>query len=986
MSDTALLRNNNLSFRNSGADQAVITATASKLTLTGVASALCTISGVANPLLAQDAATKDYVDAVAEGHYWKDAVQVATTTSGVLATSFAAGQVVDGYTLVAGDRILIKDQVVQTENGIYVVNAVGAPTRADDMAVGSDASGASMFVESGTANSDSAWVCTNNKGSGIVGTDNLVFVIFSRSGGIAAGNNGEFQYNNNGSLAGITTLTTNGTNVSLDGGNFGVGDSDSINIGDANDLSLTHDGTNSAITSTTGDLVIDNTNATGSTVARLGTDTSAVDFQVQNDSGVAQFTVDGSGQTTVAGNLDANGGIDLPDNQAVTLGDGADFSMQHDGAATVLQNDTGNLVIDNTAATSSTIFRTGTDTSATSVQVQNDSADTLLQVSGDGSTAVNLNTGASFTVNDSGDVAEFTVAESGQVDVAGNMDVTGGVDIDADNAALTVGAGADFQIVHDGTDTTATSATGDLIIDNTNATGSTVARLGTNTDATSFQVQSNDTSAVMTVEGDGNVTMTGDLTVQGRVAETTTISTINTAGNVTYSATQMFSGIITRDPNGASRTDTTATAAQIVAEMNNPVVGSSFHFTLDNSADADETVTILTGLGVTIEGSSSVDQGGHRTYNVVVTNVTLLSEAVTMYDLGDNLGGNATPGGAASTIQFNNGGTLDGVGTLTSNGTNLSMNGGNMDFGDNDTLSFGDSADLSIVHNATDSVITSTTGQFRIDNTNVVGATVMMLGTDTAATSFQVQNDTGSAVMTVDASGQADFTGNMDVTGGVDIDADSAALTIGASQDISMIHDGTNSSLTSTTGNFTLDNTAATGSTIMMLGTDTAATSFQVQNNSGTASLTMGGDGTGTFSGRVDIDDVTQSTSSTTGALVVDGGVGIAKDVFCAGSMTAIDFQATSDRNLKTEIAELVDPLEQLDGINAYSYKFNFIENDHLRYGVMAQELEENGLAHMVSTDPSGAKRVDYNNLVSLLIGSVKELKEQVVSLQTPKV
>lgn len=978
---TALLSNNNLAFKNSGADQAKLTAGASVITFTGVGAANVTLSGIANPALSQDAATKDYVDNVAQGHYWKDAVQAATTTSGTLATSFAAGQVVDGYTLVAGDRILIKDQVNGVENGIYVVNAVGAPTRADDMEAGSDAAGSSMFVESGTSNSDSAWVCTNNKGSGVVGTDSLVFVIFSRSGGIAAGNNGEFQYNNNGSLAGITTLTTNGTNVSLDGGNFSVGDSDAINVGDANDLSLSHSGTDSAITSTTGDLVIDNTNATGSTIARLGTDTSAVDFQVQNDSGVAQFTVDGSGQTTVAGNMDANGGIDIPDNQALTVGDGADFSVLHDGAATVLQNDTGNLVIDNTAATSSTILRTGTDTSATSVQVQNDSGSALLQVSGDGATAVNLGSGASFTVNDSGAAAEFTVAESGQVDVAGNMDVTGGVDIDADNAALTIGAGADFSVSHDGTNTTATSATGDLIIDNTNATGATVARLGTNTDATSFQVQSNDTTAVMTVEGDGNVTVTGDMTVQGRVAETTTLTTINTAGNVTYSAAQMFSGIITRDPNGASRTDTTATAAQIVAEMNNPVVGSSFHFTLDNSADAEETVTILTGSGVTIEGSASVDQGGHRTYNVVVTNATASSEAVTMYDLGDNLGGNATPGGATGTMQFNNGGTLDGLGTLTTDGTNLSLDGGSMDFGDNDSLSFGDSSDLSIVHNATDSVITSTTGQFRIDNTNAVGATVMMLGTDTSATSFQVQNDSGSAVMTVDASGQADFSGNMDVTGGVDIDADNAALTIGASQDISIIHDGTGSSLTSITGDFTLDNTAATGATIMMLGTDTSATSFQVQNNSGVAGFTMGGDRTGTFSGRVDIDDTTQSTSSSTGALVVDGGVGIAKDVFCAGSMTAIDFQATSDQNLKQDIEEIDSALNKLDSIHAFQYRFNFIEDDHLRYGVMAQELEANGLGHMVAEDENGNKRVDYNNLVGLLIGSVKELKEQVDSL-----
>lgn len=982
MSNTALLRNNNLSFRNAGADQAVLTATASTITFSGVGAANCILSGVANPVAAQDAATKDYVDAVAEGHYWKDAVQVATTGPGVLATSFAAGQVVDGYTLVAGDRILIKDQTVGTENGIYVVQAVGSPVRAEDMAVGSDASGASMFVESGTANSDSAWVCTNNKGSGIVGTDVLTFVIFSRSGGIAAGNNGEFQYNNNGSLAGITTLTTNGTNVALDGGNFSVGDSDSINIGDASDLSLSHNGTDSAITSTTGDLVVDNTNATGSTVMRLGTDTSAVDFQVQNDSGVAQFTVDGSGQTTAAGNFDANGGIDIPDNQNLTLGDGADLTMVHNGTNSTITSATGNLVVDNTSATGQTILQTGTDTSATSVQVQNDSGAALLQVSGDGSTDVNLSSGAAFTINDSGAAAEFTVAESGQVDVAGNMDVTGGVDIDADNAALTIGAGADFQIVHDGTDTTATSATGNFVMDNTNATGSTIARLGTNTDATSFQVQANDTSAALTVHADGTTTTAGDLTAQGRISGITTVTTINTAGLVTYSAAQMFNGIITRDPNGAARTDTTATAAQLVAEVNDAVVGSSFYFILDNSADADETITILPGVGVTIAGSTSVGQGAHRLYKVVLTNVSTLTEAATMYDLGDNLGGSATPGGADTTVQFNNGGTLDGIATLTTSGGNLAMDGGNMTFGDNDSLSFGDSSDLSIVHDATNSVVTSTTGEFRIDNTNATGASVMMLGTDTSATSFQVQNDSASALMTVNGAGQVDVPGNMDVSGGIDIDADGVFLTIGAGADFGIEHDGTNTIMVSNTGDLFVDNINTTGQTVMLLGTDTSATSFQVQNNSGTAALTVGGDRTSTFSGRVDIDDTTQSTSSTTGALVVDGGIGIAKDVFCAGSMTAIDFQATSDRNLKQDIEIIQSPLEKLDSINAFQYRFNFIEDDHLRYGVMAQELEEAGMGHMVVEGADGRKRVDYNNLVGLLIGSVKELKEEIANLK----
>jgi len=132
-------------------------------------------------------ATKEYVDAVKTGLDIKDSVKVATTAAGTLSSSFANNQSVDGVTLATGDRILIKDQSTGSENGIYTVNASGAPTRATDFDEDAEVSGGAFaFVEQGTANGDSGFVLTNN-GTVDVGTDAMTFTKFSGAGAITAG-------------------------------------------------------------------------------------------------------------------------------------------------------------------------------------------------------------------------------------------------------------------------------------------------------------------------------------------------------------------------------------------------------------------------------------------------------------------------------------------------------------------------------------------------------------------------------------------------------------------------------------------------------------------------------------------------------------------------------------------------------------------------------------------------------------------------------
>lgn len=112
------------------------------------------------------------------GGDFKDSVRAATTAN----ITLSGAQAIDGVSVVAGDRVLVKDQTTGNENGIYVA-AVGAWTRATDADTGAEFNpGAVIPVEEGTANGDTIWLLTNN-GTVTIGTTALVFSNAFGSGG-----------------------------------------------------------------------------------------------------------------------------------------------------------------------------------------------------------------------------------------------------------------------------------------------------------------------------------------------------------------------------------------------------------------------------------------------------------------------------------------------------------------------------------------------------------------------------------------------------------------------------------------------------------------------------------------------------------------------------------------------------------------------------------------------------------------------------------
>lgn len=113
-----------------------------------------------------------------------------------------------------------------------------------------------------------------------------------------------------------------------------------------------------------------------------------------------------------------------------------------------------------------------------------------------------------------------------------------------------------------------------------------------------------------------------------------TVTTINTAAAVTFSAAQLLGGMILRDPNGAARADLLDTAENIVAAIAGCEVGSCFEFTIRNTADAAETITVTTNTGLTLSGTMTIAQNNSKRFLAVVTNIGSGTEAVTVYSLG----------------------------------------------------------------------------------------------------------------------------------------------------------------------------------------------------------------------------------------------------------------------------------------------------------------------------------------------------------------
>lgn len=149
--------------------------------LTGTPTSPTAADGTNTGQIASCAFVNSAVNNMSAGLDPKGSVRVATTAN----ITLSGTQTIDGITVIANDRVLVKDQTIVANNGIYVV-AAGAWTRATDMDAWTEVPSGYTFVETGTVNADTGWVCTSDQG-GTLGTTAITWVQFSGGGAVVAG-------------------------------------------------------------------------------------------------------------------------------------------------------------------------------------------------------------------------------------------------------------------------------------------------------------------------------------------------------------------------------------------------------------------------------------------------------------------------------------------------------------------------------------------------------------------------------------------------------------------------------------------------------------------------------------------------------------------------------------------------------------------------------------------------------------------------------
>jgi hypothetical protein len=134
-----------------------------------------------------------------------------------------------------------------------------------------------------------------------------------------------------------------------------------------------------------------------------------------------------------------------------------------------------------------------------------------------------------------------------------------------------------------------------------------------------------------------------------------------------------------------------------------------------------------------------------------------------------------------------------------------------------------------------------------------------------------------------------------------------------------------------------------------------------------------------TFTGSLIAPGGTASTSTTTGVVILTGGLGLSGNVYAGGVVSGLDLLSTSDKRLKKNIKTIKTPLNTVQELRGVTFQWKKSGKDSI--GVIAQEVEEI-IPQVVEIDGNGNKTVSYGSMVGLLIEAIKEQQEQINELK----
>ena len=136
------------------------------------------ITGLGEPSSNSDASTKSYVDQAVAGLRTRIIAECASTANVNISNALEAGDAIDGVTLVAGDRVLLKNQSTASQNGLYiaVANGAGAASRDPEHDTIAELSGGMIVVNQGSVNDNKIFLCTTNS-TGSVGSTAITYTV-----------------------------------------------------------------------------------------------------------------------------------------------------------------------------------------------------------------------------------------------------------------------------------------------------------------------------------------------------------------------------------------------------------------------------------------------------------------------------------------------------------------------------------------------------------------------------------------------------------------------------------------------------------------------------------------------------------------------------------------------------------------------------------------------------------------------------------------